>query len=120
MMRLLICSVLQPPVTACLLGPNILLSSICILLSGRGTTFHTYTKQHRRGMQEDVFRLLHTKVKSPQLVGRMSIPLSSKQQHGAGQFAGCMAVQRPWTRFSSDAGPQFGNCIKFTRTKVLI
>jgi hypothetical protein len=59
-------------------------------------------------------------MKSPKLIGRMSISLTSKQQHGTWQFAGCMTVQSPWTWFSSDAGPQLGNYRKFPRIEVLI
>jgi hypothetical protein len=46
-----LCSLLQPPSTSSLLGPNILLTpcsqtpSICVLSSVRETKFHTHTKQ---------------------------------------------------------------------------
>jgi hypothetical protein len=78
--------------------------------------FHTHNEQHRKAHYGAV-RLPHTKVKSPQLIGGMSISFTTKQEHRTGQLAGRMAVQSSWTWFSPDAGPHFGNCIRFTRIR---
>ena len=88
-----------------------------ILSWGQEIVFHTYNEQYRKTYFGAALRPSHTKVKSPQLICRMSISFTTEQKHRTGQLAGRMAVQSSWTWFSPDVGPHLANCIRFTRTR---